>query len=102
MKNTTMTWLRKGVVQRAGIAMYLENMSFRQAAELGGQSPYDSFWAITTGGITLSVRRGDLFIDVLETDPLTNVNTQYRVFGNPEGGDLISDSEIPLEKVTGS
>lgn len=82
--------------------MYIENMAFQQAAELGGQSPYDSFWAITTGGGILSVLRGDLFIDENEVDPLTNVKTQYRVFGNPEIADQISDVEIPLEKLTGN
>lgn len=102
VKTTTMTQSRAGTTLRTGIAVYLENMSFRQASELGGQSPYDSFWGFTTGGQRIDVRRGDLFTDENEVDPLTNANTQYLVFGNPEIADLLGDVEIPFEKFTGN
>lgn len=101
MRKTYMTQQRAKVTQRANIPVQVENMNWKVASDLGGQSPYDSFWIYTTGGGTLDVRRGDLLIDQYETDPLTNAATQYRVFGNPQMFFSVY-AAIPVEKLLGT
>ena len=101
MRQTTMTLQRSKVAQRTGIPMQIENMAYQIAADLGGQSPYDSYWIYTTGGGILDVRRSDLLIDEHDTDPLTGNATQYRVFGNP-GQYFSVYARIPAEKLIGT
>lgn len=103
MRNTTVTWLRNKNIVRTGLPVQISNMSFRMAADLGGQSPYDSYWISTTGGGHIEARRGDLLIDEGPDgiDPLTNAATQYRIFGNPEIA-YSSHTKMPSEKVMGT
>src|SRR5579859_3417715 len=100
MRDTTVTVQRNRIPIRTGLAVRIENMAWKVAADLGGQSPYDSFWIYTTGGGIVDIRRGDLLIDPRDIDPLTGQATQYRVFGACE--QFFSDhAEIPAEKVLG-
>ncbi len=101
MRSTTVTLQRTKVTQRTKIPVQITNMAWRVAQELGGESPYDSFWISTTGGGKLDVRRGDLLIDETEIDPLTSTNTRYRVFGQVEMFDQ-SHAKIPAERIIGT
>lgn len=102
MRNTTMQWQRNKVVQRAApLSVMIENMAWKVAADLGGQSPYDSFWIYTTGGGIIAVQRGDLLIDLQQVDTLTGQPTHYRIFGNPEQY-FSTYARIPCEKLLGS
>lgn len=102
MRNTTVQWLRSGVVMRtAPLAVQIQNMAWKIAADLGGQSPYDSFFAYTTGGGVIAIQRGDLLIDLQQIDDLTGNNTRFRVFGNPEMY-FSTYARIPVEKLLGS
>jgi hypothetical protein len=102
MRNTTVQWLRSGVVQRAApLAVQIQNMAWKVAADLGGASPYDSFWIYTTGGGIITVQRGDLLIDLQAIDDLTGQPTKYRIFGNPEMY-FSTYARIPAEKLLGS
>ena|SRR5271167_4224066 len=102
MRNTTVQWLRSGVVQRAApLAVQIQNMAWKVAADLGGQSPYDSFWIFTTGGGIIAVQRGDLLIDLQQIDVLTQQNTKYRIFGNVEQY-FSTYARIPAEKLLGT
>lgn len=102
MRNTTVQWLRAGVVMRsAPLPVQIQNMAWKMASDLGGASPYDSFWIFTTGGGIIAVQRGDLLIDLQQTDPLTNAPTRLRVFGNPEQF-FSAYAAIPAEKLEGS
>lgn len=100
MRNTTMTLQRNKVTIRTGIPVMVENMAWKVAEELGGQSPYDSFWIYLTGGVAVDIRRSDLLIDENQSDPLTSLKTRYRVFGNTEQFDG-GYAEIPGEKLVG-
>lgn len=101
MLNTTVTVQRSKTTIRTGLAVRIENMTWKIAADLGGQSPYDSFWIYTTGGGIVDIRRGDLLIDENNVDPLTNAKTSYRVFGNTENF-FADHTEIPAEKLLGT
>ena len=102
MRNTTMQWQRGGVVQRAApLLVQIQNMAWKIAADLGGQSPYDSFWVYTTGGGVVAVQRGDLLIDLEQIDVLTGVLTRYRVFGSVEQY-FSTYAKIPAEKLLGT
>lgn len=102
MRNTTVQWLRSGVVMRtAPLAVQIQNMAWKVAADLGGQSPYDSFWVFTTGGGIIAVQRGDLLIDLQQIDDLTGNPTRLRVFGNPEQY-FATYARIPAEKLIGT
>lgn len=102
MRNTTVQWLRSGVVMRAApLAVQVQNMAWKIAADLGGQSPYDSFWVFTTGGGIIAVQRGDLLIDLQQVDDLTGNPTRLRVFGNPELY-FSAYARIPCEKLLGT
>lgn len=100
MIDTTVTLQRNKSTMRSGIPVNIQNMAWKVAADLGGQSPYDSFWIRTTGGGSLDIRRGDLLIDEHNIDPLTAQNVRYRVFGNPEsyGQTFV---KVPAEKLLG-
>jgi len=102
MRNTTVQWLRSGVVQRtAPLAVQIQNMAWKIAADLGGQSPYDSFWIYTTGGGIIAIQRGDLLIDLQAIDPLTTWPARYRVFGRPEQY-FATYMRIPCEELIGN
>lgn len=83
MRDTTMTVKRAGATVRTGLPVQTQNMSWKEAMDLGAGSPYDAHWIRTTGGGITDIRRGDLLIDENETDPVTNHATQYRVFSRP-------------------
>ncbi|GCE14198.1 hypothetical protein [Tengunoibacter tsumagoiensis] len=100
MFDTTMTIKRSAATVRTGIPTNIQNMQWRVAADLGGQSPYDSFWIRSTGGGPLDIRRGDLLIDEHNIDPLTGALTRYRVFGNVESYGQ-TYAKIPAEKLLG-
>lgn len=101
MLDTTLTLQRNKAPVRTAIPANIQNMSYQIATDLGGQSPYDSFWVRTTGGGTLDIRRGDLLIDEVNVDPLTNALTRYRVFGNPQGFGA-TFVKVPAEKLLGT
>jgi hypothetical protein len=101
MKNTTMTVKRAGTNLSAGIMVNIQNMAWRVAEELGGESPYNSYFIYSLGGGPIDVRLGDLLIDEQETDPLTGNATQYRVFGAVEQYFSVYAC-IPAEKLLGS
>jgi len=102
-KDIIVSWSRSGVSQYSNpIPLRLDNMNWREAADMGGAAPYDSYWAFTQGGLILQgIRRGDLLTDVKEIDSITNALARYRIFGNPETNDT-SDQEIAIEKVMGT
>lgn len=100
MRDTTVTIQRNKIPIRPGLPVEIQNMSWQTAKENGAQSPYDAFWIRTTGGGIVDVQRGDLLIDETEIDPLTNANTQYRVFGRPKNYDA-SATTIPAEQIIG-
>ena len=99
MHITTVSLQRNKVAIQSGIAVQVDNMSTQTALELGGQSPYNSYWIYTLGG-PVSVLHGDLLIDTKQVDPVTGNPVQYRVFGEPEVFDF-SHTEIPAEKLIG-
>lgn len=100
MFDTTFTVQRNKAVIHTGLAARVENMQWKIAADLGGQSPYDSFWIYPTGGGIVDVRRSDLLIDEQNIDPLTGTKAMYRVFGRVE--QFFSDhAEIPAEQTIG-
>ena len=101
MRDTTTTIQRAKATIRTGLPVEIQNMSYQTAKENGQQSQYDAFWIRTTGGGTVDVRRGDLLIDEIEIDPLTNTNTQYRVFGRPKSYGA-SVTTIPAEQIIGT
>jgi hypothetical protein len=101
MFDTTVTVQRNKTTIRTGLAVRIENMAWKIAADLGGQVPYDSYWIYPTGGGIVDVRRSDLLIDENNIDPLTSQKKQYRVFGAVE--QFYSDhAEIPAENPFGS
>jgi hypothetical protein len=102
MKDTTMTLKRSKITQRTGIPVQIQEMAWKEAADMGGAAPYDSFWIRTTGGGFLEIRRGDLLIDESsEIDPLTGAAIQYRVFGRPRNY-YESFTQIPAERLLGT
>jgi hypothetical protein len=103
-KNIIVTWKRAGAtLSTKPFPLRLDNMSWRVATDMGGASPYDSYWAYTSvaGMVLPGLHRGDLFTDITEIDPDTKALTAYRIFGNPETMDA-SGMEIAVEKVVGT
>lgn len=70
-------------------------MSWKMASEMGGASPYDSFWLRTVQGVgTLDIQRQDLLQDI-------KTGEKYRVFGRPMAFDQ-SYVRIPVEQIVGT
>lgn len=101
MFDTTMTLQRNKTTIRTGIPVNVQNMAWKVAEDLGGQSPYDSYWIRTTGGGVITFLRGDLLIDEVNVDPLTGAKTRYRVFGNPSAYGA-TYTKIPAEQLLGT
>lgn len=87
--------IRAGQTLIPMIPVRKQNMAWKQAADMGGGSPYDSFWFRTEQGVGL--------LDIQRNDVLQDINTQeqYLVFGRPETFDQ-SYIKIPAEQVTGT
>lgn len=93
---------RASSVLATNIPMRLVNMSVMMVSELGGASPYDSFWLYTETGVgTLNIQRGDILQDTTHTDPTTAKPVQYRVFSRPQVYDQ-SMIKVAVEQVVGS
>lgn len=59
------------------IPMQKDQMNWKEAAEMGGASPFYSYWLRTMQGVgTLVVLNQDLFVDTVTSE-------KYRVFGQP-------------------
>jgi hypothetical protein len=70
-------------------------MNWKVATEMGGASPYDSFWLRTVQGIgTFDPQIKDLLQD-------TKTSEKYRIFGRPMPYDQ-SFVRIPVEQVVGT
>ncbi len=77
------------------IPMQKDQMNWKLAADLGGASPYDSWWLRTMQGVgTLNVQRLDQFVD-------TVTGEKFRVFGRPMVQQQ-SYIKIPVEQVEGT
>ncbi len=72
---------RNGVQIYPRIAMQLDTLSQMEAAQWGGAAPYFRFNGYILGNY--SILQQDLLIDLVNTDPTTNKNKQYRVLNNP-------------------
>lgn len=93
---------RGNTMLASNISMRLVNMSVMQASEMGGASPYDSFWLYTETGVgTLDIQRGDILQDTTHVDSKTNALIKYRVFSRPQVYDQ-SMIKVAVEQVVGS
>jgi hypothetical protein len=75
-------------------------MSYKEAENLGGSAPFDSFWISSMVG-TPDIQRRDLLVDQVNLDPITNTNMVYRVFGIPHVLDT-SYVRLAAEKPVGT
>lgn len=76
-------------------------MSPRAVAEMGGASPYNSYWVESELlGFAPDIRTSDHIIDPSSIDPKTGNPTQYTVFGNPWPADKTM-LKIMAEKLVG-
>lgn len=77
------------------IPVRLQQMNWKIAADMGGASPYDSWWMHSLQGVgMLDIKRKDLLID-------TVTNVKYRVFGRPDVFDQ-STIRLAVEEVSGT
>jgi hypothetical protein len=89
-------WIRGSTQLNARpIPLRKDQMNWKVATEMGGASPYDSFWLRTVQGIgTFDPQRQDLLQD-------TKTSEKYRIFGRPMAYDQ-SFVRIPVEQVIGT
>lgn len=66
----------------SNVPVRIRYMSYKEASELGGSNPSDSFSISTMQGV-VDIQRRDLLVDQINIDPMTNTNKVYRVFGIP-------------------
>jgi hypothetical protein len=77
------------------IPMQLDQMNWKLAADMGGASPYDSWWLRTMQGVgTLSILKLDQLVDTVS-------GAKYRVFGRPMVYQQ-SYVKVPVEQVEGT
>lgn len=94
-QNLIVNHLRAGQTLATNVRMRLELMSWKLAADMGGASPYDSFWMRSLEGVgTLDIQRKDLLIDIITGE-------QYRVFGRVAVYDQ-SYVKVPVEQPSGT
>lgn len=71
------------VVQN-GVAAQIDTKNPMMAAYYNGSHPYDVFDCYIKYAAGYTVLRGDTITDTINTDPLTNAKTVYRVVGRPQ------------------
>jgi len=89
-------WVRGSIqLNTRPIPLRKDQMSWRMATEMGGASPYDSFWLRTVQGVGIfDPQRQDLLQDI-------NSGERFRIFGRPMTFDQ-SYIRIPVEQVIGT
>ena len=93
----------EGTVLLGGIAVQIEQATAEDGERLGmqGARPYDVFWIYTTQGVpSMPMRRRDVLVDELNTDPETGQLARYRVSGQVEAFDG-DHQEAFCERVVG-
>jgi hypothetical protein len=91
----------EGTVVQRGIAVQIEQARDKEAIELSGARPFDSFWLYTTQGVPATpIQRRDVLYDEQNTDPESGQLAKYRVTGLVET--FASDhQEMLVERVVG-
>src|SRR5437899_10696308 len=89
-------WIRGSTQLNAKpIPLRKDQMKWQTAAEMGGESPYDSFWLRTVQGVgTFDPQRQDLLQDIKTAE-------KFRIFGRPMTYDQ-SYIRIPVEQIIGT
>lgn len=81
-KYITVKVMRSGTQVYASVFLQLDNMGAMEASYYTGATPYYRLNAYMLAN--LDIRRGDLFVDLVNTDPKTGGPTQYRVISMGE------------------
>jgi hypothetical protein len=80
----------------SNVPVRIRPMSYKEASELGGSNPSDSFSISTMVG-TPDIQRRDLLVDQVNIDPTTSSPKVYRVFGIPH---VLDSSYVRLQAET--
>jgi hypothetical protein len=92
---------RLGTTIATNVPLRFINMSPRAVAEMGGASPYNSYWVESELlGFAPDLRTSDHIVDPAAIDPKTGNPTQYTVFGNPWTADKTM-VKVAAEKLVG-